>query len=768
MIIFSVSLGGIPRMSFGLSPSDIVTLINVVTKTYQGWRGACGEYTTITNSLNDLRVLIERIQTEACRPGGVLVKNAKDAKDLEDMLSSLELTVEELYAIVDRYRGLGLEKSRKRNWERIAFGAKSLHGLRLKLAQHVTTLTAYLQAIGLGAQSRNEETLARVEAKLDIRPDIRDSIDALAAEIRAGRREGSVMSIYEDDDRAIWKQFRRELISEGHKSSTIHQYKPQILRYLRRLVEQGLLEEDEPPLHGVGSGPPRQVAGRRTSKPASDEIQRRASHAVENEDVEIHGSFANDQVHTKSAATLATSIGSRREPTGSEPWNPIDTMLTFPFAFHDTPAVPIQRVNVEWVGRELRTKRDPTTRTLDLRLNRFVFRDYSGSIHEHRATTTFLRNWTKLTQGGPHFIAGPQSPVGKPSYLLIRLRRPEELPVATTQHVWQCPYPLDKGGWRCKFYGILAEKHFDCVASIKRHLHSEHKVTGNTPPRHSVDDASEQAAEQISEGSSSPRDSDFGNEGASDDDIDAPDSTVWAVRETSIDDTPPRHFADDLSQAAERVPQESCARSDAFSDNDPFYDAARAPRTRYPRVKYPREPFRKRLAEAFHKVLPRRPHVEPAGRSRPRPSQGRPWPPARPSSTYFEQAQCDGEDMEHGYHSDDERDWRQRELDKNDYTEHTRRKREQMAHHYLSMRELRPHNGNINMWEEYESQMKLHLDPKGLVHDVEPVILPSLRPMVQFGPKVQSEGLASSSPSEGLHSTEPVAGSLWPLGTGPA
>ncbi|KAK5120815.1 hypothetical protein LTR85_005882 [Meristemomyces frigidus] len=241
-------------MSFGFSPSDVITLINLVTKTYKGWKGACGEYADVTVSLHALRIIIERIHDEACRPRSVLVRNSKDAKDLKDVLSNAQLTVRELHAIVERYKSLGLKKSRQSNWERICLGVKSLDGLRLKLSQHVSTVASYLEAVGLGS-------LARIETGLDVLPEIKRTVDALAADIRLGRREGSVMTTYEDDEKEVWKQFRRELIGEGMKSSFVHRHKPMIRSYLLGLAEKGLLEEQDPGRNGDEQVPAPAVSG---------------------------------------------------------------------------------------------------------------------------------------------------------------------------------------------------------------------------------------------------------------------------------------------------------------------------------------------------------------------------------------------------------------------------------------------------------------------------------------------------------------------------
>ena len=76
---------------------------------------------------------------------------------------------------------------------------------------------------------------------------MRATIDSLAAQMRAGKREGSVMTVYEDDDQTIWREFRRELIGEGFSSASIQKYKSDLMRYLRGLHQDGLLDEQASP-----------------------------------------------------------------------------------------------------------------------------------------------------------------------------------------------------------------------------------------------------------------------------------------------------------------------------------------------------------------------------------------------------------------------------------------------------------------------------------------------------------------------------------------
>ncbi|KAF2257662.1 hypothetical protein CC78DRAFT_420555, partial [Lojkania enalia] len=55
-------------MSFGFSPTDIVTLVSLTTKAYQGWRNACGEYGDITNTLFSFQIVLKRVHRHVQNP----------------------------------------------------------------------------------------------------------------------------------------------------------------------------------------------------------------------------------------------------------------------------------------------------------------------------------------------------------------------------------------------------------------------------------------------------------------------------------------------------------------------------------------------------------------------------------------------------------------------------------------------------------------------------------------------------------------------------
>lgn len=234
-------------MSFGFSISDVICLVQLTTQAYRSWKDACGEHSEITSELNSLAILLRRVEAEAKLPGSLLNRKHGEYNNLVKITRNCGSVVVQLRDIVEKYEGLG--KSRWRNWDRLRLGNKNLGELRGKLTLHTSSLSTYLNTLGVSG-------IGRVEKRLDELPEMRKAIDGLAAEIRAGRREDSVMTTYTNDEKDVWRQFRRELIGEGFSSRSIHKFKSPLKEYLRRLDDQGLLEEEEPQNFEEADGEP--------------------------------------------------------------------------------------------------------------------------------------------------------------------------------------------------------------------------------------------------------------------------------------------------------------------------------------------------------------------------------------------------------------------------------------------------------------------------------------------------------------------------------
>ncbi|KAK0125650.1 hypothetical protein ONS96_009484 [Cadophora gregata f. sp. sojae] len=145
----------------------------------------------------------------------------------------------------------------------------TLGAIRVKLISHKTSLTLFLDTIQLHESGKMAQVLDNQGGQLDI---ILDKVDGIAKRMAPPRREGSVLTSYEDDDREVWKQFRRELIQEGFSSDVLQQHKDVLRAYIREIDQKGLLDDVSPnphtPPHGTGVNPERWLEAVRTGSSA--------------------------------------------------------------------------------------------------------------------------------------------------------------------------------------------------------------------------------------------------------------------------------------------------------------------------------------------------------------------------------------------------------------------------------------------------------------------------------------------------------------------
>ena len=96
----------------------------------------------------------------------------------------------------------------------------TLGTIRVKLISHKKSLTLFLDTIQLHQSGKMATTLDTHAGQLDV---ILDKVDNFAARMVQGNR--SIFTGYEDDDKEVWKQFRRELVAEGFSSDVLTQHK---------------------------------------------------------------------------------------------------------------------------------------------------------------------------------------------------------------------------------------------------------------------------------------------------------------------------------------------------------------------------------------------------------------------------------------------------------------------------------------------------------------------------------------------------------------
>lgn len=224
-------------MSFGFSPTDILTLVQLTTRTYNGWKTACGKYASITCDLAELQILLTRMEEEAKTPNSLLSRDTNDFRGWRTLYKNCHSLVTELESVINKHKSLGLSGSRQKNWDRIRFGNKNLDNLTEKLAKRKQSLSAFMSILGISSQARMENKVLS---------ELMDKVNDIAARMRNG--DGSVSSALTtrtNDDKAVWKEFRREMLSKGVTSDDLQTYSSALMTYVVRLQRKGLLDEEE-------------------------------------------------------------------------------------------------------------------------------------------------------------------------------------------------------------------------------------------------------------------------------------------------------------------------------------------------------------------------------------------------------------------------------------------------------------------------------------------------------------------------------------------
>lgn len=78
----------------------------------------------------------------------------------------------------------------------------------------------FLDTVQLNHSAQVSKTLDGHGGRLDV---ILDKVDRIAE--RMGQKAGSMLTSYGNDDKEVWKEFRRELVAEGFSSDVLQRNK---------------------------------------------------------------------------------------------------------------------------------------------------------------------------------------------------------------------------------------------------------------------------------------------------------------------------------------------------------------------------------------------------------------------------------------------------------------------------------------------------------------------------------------------------------------
>ena len=237
-------------MSFGFSVSDAFLLTQQAWTTIQKSRKACGEHDGLTREVSALHVVFKRLEQEIKKPDSPInlaLPSDTCKEELQVITKDCGKILRVLDKILDKYNALSeQERSGRKLWQRIKFGngeMANLNDLRSKMILYTSSITFYLNMVSMGTIGRIEQEMSRSGGVLR---EIQRAVNDITTQfISRNHYEGSVFTNYADDDRSVWREFRRELCRDGFSSMVLKKHKHVILDYIKELGSRGLLDDPD-------------------------------------------------------------------------------------------------------------------------------------------------------------------------------------------------------------------------------------------------------------------------------------------------------------------------------------------------------------------------------------------------------------------------------------------------------------------------------------------------------------------------------------------
>ena len=237
-------------MSFGFSISDAISLGQLAWNAVQSSRKACGEHDELTREVSSLHVILLRLQQEMEKPESLIIKNGDTCREeLQVIIDDCGKVLRQLDKILNKYNALSeQERSGRKLWQKVRFGngeVGDIGKLRSKVVLYTSNMTFYLNMVSMGAVGRIEQKMNNAGGILK---DLQLAVNSITAHfIAKSTYEESVFTSYADDEKTVWREFRRELVRDGFSSSVIRNHKRTIMKYVKELGSRGLLDDQDLP-----------------------------------------------------------------------------------------------------------------------------------------------------------------------------------------------------------------------------------------------------------------------------------------------------------------------------------------------------------------------------------------------------------------------------------------------------------------------------------------------------------------------------------------
>lgn len=144
-------------MSFGVSASDFLLLIQLAQKTASGCKHAPSDFAEAGRGAESLHIILSTCEAEVKREDSVLHRNPLQAEQFGDLLDNCRAPLQRLDAILTKHASLGTASPKV--LDRFRIPRKDLLDIRGQLVLHNSYLATFLKTVGLTSSSRIEKEL---------------------------------------------------------------------------------------------------------------------------------------------------------------------------------------------------------------------------------------------------------------------------------------------------------------------------------------------------------------------------------------------------------------------------------------------------------------------------------------------------------------------------------------------------------------------------------------------------------------------------------
>lgn len=235
------------KMSFGFSIGDVLSVTQLAWRCFRNAKEACGEHDELTREAGSLHSVLHQLQLEIAQPDSLINRPDDDRKEeLMRLIAGCDEVLSQVDGILNRYDALQAKRPKYgiKTWQRIKFGnheMQDLDRMRQKMAHHTQAIMFFCTLVGMGSQGRMEKFMRGELLELRL------GINGVLAQKKTqnSTNESSILTKYEEDDRTVWKELRRDLIQNGYDSSFIGKHMGHIKAYVQELGDRGALDTED-------------------------------------------------------------------------------------------------------------------------------------------------------------------------------------------------------------------------------------------------------------------------------------------------------------------------------------------------------------------------------------------------------------------------------------------------------------------------------------------------------------------------------------------